>query len=380
MSEIHRILDQMDRAFSGDAWHGPPLMHLLDGISAEDASKHAVPGAHSVWELVHHVSAWHSIVPPRLQAEVADGAAQRRWQAHPGKLTSPPGSAQSKVVVEAALASDRPLRPCATSARREFGATNVSRYQILHGVVQHSLYHAEQDALCSEKRSDSQLDKSHPSGAAKLPIVFRLPICRTKSHSPPFWQPSSCFGAILALGERGAAPGAAKRDWKSDAGFCSTAQPTRSVSFLRAPLTPPFGRSSVSQKKSSRESPSRSLWPPSRPFCYAAAIALGKQSALVARIIKVHELVSTVPYAIVRNPIYLAMLGMYVASALAVTRWPPALIGLIVFLAGTAIRIRAEENFLRGFPRSIQRLCAPRPCVLPALLFVISPPSIHFHE
>ncbi len=43
MSEINRILDQMDRAYSGEAWHGPDLKQLLGGISAEDASKHPSP-------------------------------------------------------------------------------------------------------------------------------------------------------------------------------------------------------------------------------------------------------------------------------------------------------------------------------------------------
>jgi protein-S-isoprenylcysteine O-methyltransferase Ste14 len=155
------------------------------------------------------------------------------------------------------------------------------------------------------------------------------------------------FGAILALGKRGAAPGAARRDWKSGAGFLLQASAyaicfvfartyfsaIRPMSYLAEEILAGITIAIVVA----------SVW-----FCYAAAMALGKQWALVARVIEGHELISTGPYAIVRNPIYLAMLGMYVASALAVTRWPAALIGLIVFLAGTAIRIRAEENLLRG--------------------------------
>jgi protein-S-isoprenylcysteine O-methyltransferase Ste14 len=82
-------------------------------------------------------------------------------------------------------------------------------------------------------------------------------------------------------------------------------------------------------------------------LCWAAARTLGKQWALVARVIEGHELVTTGPYAIVRNPIYLSMLGMYLASALAVSRWQALLGGLVVFLAGTAIRVRAEERLLR---------------------------------
>ena len=44
MTEVERILDQMDRAFSGDAWHGPSLMALLEGVSAENASQHSIRG------------------------------------------------------------------------------------------------------------------------------------------------------------------------------------------------------------------------------------------------------------------------------------------------------------------------------------------------
>ncbi|MFY9751198.1 MAG: hypothetical protein WAJ92_01050, partial [Candidatus Acidiferrales bacterium] len=66
MSEIQRIVDQMDRAFSGDAWHGPALAQLLEGVTAEDASKHAVRGVHSIWEIVNHIASWNGIVMHRL--------------------------------------------------------------------------------------------------------------------------------------------------------------------------------------------------------------------------------------------------------------------------------------------------------------------------
>ena len=147
MSEIHRILDQMDRAFSGDAWHGPLLMHLLEGISAEDASKHVVPGAHSIWELVHHVSAWHSIVQHRLQGEMVDVTAERDWP--PVWEVSEPAW---KRALESLVESRARLRQVAATLRddqldEKIGATDVSCYQILHGVIQHDVYHAGQIAL-----------------------------------------------------------------------------------------------------------------------------------------------------------------------------------------------------------------------------------------
>ena len=147
MSEVRRILDQMDRAFSGDAWHGPPLMHLLDGISAEDASRHAVPGAHSVWELVHHIGAWNSIVQHRLQGETVDVSPERDWP--PVWEVSEPAW---KRALESVVESRARLRQVVAAQREDqldqkIGATDVSRYQILHGVIQHDLYHAGQIAL-----------------------------------------------------------------------------------------------------------------------------------------------------------------------------------------------------------------------------------------
>ncbi|MBV9341362.1 MAG: DinB family protein, partial [Acidobacteria bacterium] len=38
MSKIDLIVDQLKRAFDGEAWHGPALMEVLDGITANTAA------------------------------------------------------------------------------------------------------------------------------------------------------------------------------------------------------------------------------------------------------------------------------------------------------------------------------------------------------
>jgi uncharacterized damage-inducible protein DinB len=147
VNEIRRILDQMDRAFSGDAWHGPSLMQVLEGVSAEDASKHAVGGAHSIWELVRHVSAWNTIVRQRLEGEAVEVTAERDW---------PPVREVSETAwrrtLEALAESRAGLRKAAESLRddqleEKLAGGSVSRYAILHGVIQHDLYHAGQIAI-----------------------------------------------------------------------------------------------------------------------------------------------------------------------------------------------------------------------------------------
>jgi len=80
----------------------------------------------------------------------------------------------------------------------------------------------------------------------------------------------------------------------------------------------------------------------------AAVRALGRQWALRARLVEGHELITSGPYALVRNPIYTGMFGMLVATGLLVTRWPALLAAMPIFLAGTVIRVRSEETLLRG--------------------------------
>src|SRR5271155_1259694 len=54
----------------------------------------------------------------------------------------------------------------------------------------------------------------------------------------------------------------------------------------------------------------------------AAAVAtLGKQWAFAARLVEGHKLITAGPYGFVRNPIYTGMLGMLVATGLAMEHW-----------------------------------------------------------
>ena len=53
-----------------DAWHGPSLRKLLRGVGVDQATRKPIPAAHSIWEVVLHVTAWDEICTRRLRGEV----------------------------------------------------------------------------------------------------------------------------------------------------------------------------------------------------------------------------------------------------------------------------------------------------------------------
>jgi protein-S-isoprenylcysteine O-methyltransferase Ste14 len=104
-------------------------------------------------------------------------------------------------------------------------------------------------------------------------------------------------------------------------------------------------------------------------LCVLAIRTLGQQWSLAARVVEGHKLVTQGPYSVVRNPIYTGMLGMLVATGLAVSHWIGLLIALIVFSIGTAIRVRAEAALLREtFGEEFENYARKVPAVIPYVI------------
>jgi len=98
----------------------------------------------------------------------------------------------------------------------------------------------------------------------------------------------------------------------------------------------------------------------------AARRELGKQWSYEARLVEGHRLVLAGPYSHVRHPIYTAMLGMLLATGLAFSVWWGLLAALVVYAAGTAIRIREEERLLHeAFGEDFEAYRRYVPAVIP---------------
>jgi protein-S-isoprenylcysteine O-methyltransferase Ste14 len=99
-----------------------------------------------------------------------------------------------------------------------------------------------------------------------------------------------------------------------------------------------------------------------------AVQTLGKQWAYAARLVSDHKLITEGPYRWVRNPIYTGMLGMLLATGLAVSHWIGLLPALVVFAIGTIIRVRSEETLLReAFGQDFENYTQNVSAVLPRI-------------
>lgn len=145
-TETARLADQLERAFRGGAWHGPALAETLIGVDAATAAAHPVPGAHSIWEIVHHAAAWTDIARRRMAGEAAgqvpleedwppvpDDPSPEAWKAAQDALEQ----AHRRLHAAVLELPEHCLEDCVT------GSDPTIRGLLL-GLLQHQAYHAAQ--------------------------------------------------------------------------------------------------------------------------------------------------------------------------------------------------------------------------------------------
>jgi uncharacterized damage-inducible protein DinB len=147
MTEMERIADQLRRSHEGEAWHGPSLRELLQGVTAEQAAR-KMDELHSIWELVLHIAAWELAGARMLRGEVAgDLTSDQDWPS----VGEPAELRWREAIDKLDAAHDElseAIRQCAPERLSETApGKSYSVYVLLHGIVQHNLYHGGQIAI-----------------------------------------------------------------------------------------------------------------------------------------------------------------------------------------------------------------------------------------
>jgi uncharacterized damage-inducible protein DinB len=148
MREVERIAKQIERTYSGDAWHGPSLLEVLKGVDENSASTRPVPGAHSIAEIAAHILAWREEAVRRLEGNGGDVPVRGNFP-EPlewSELLDALDRTQ-KALVSAAASLDDAILEEKVKGRRE------THYVLLQGIIHHDLYHAGQIAILKKSLS-----------------------------------------------------------------------------------------------------------------------------------------------------------------------------------------------------------------------------------
>ena len=149
MSEITRIVDQLSRAYEGEPWHGPALKKILSGITAEMASSHPLKNTHNIWELVLHTQVWIKFtrlalddqpMPTELPQD-QDWPEVRQTGTNDWEAMVESIEQEYKLLLEGVASLEEP------DLSRMVAGRNYNFYFLLHGIIQHTIYHAGQISL-----------------------------------------------------------------------------------------------------------------------------------------------------------------------------------------------------------------------------------------
>jgi uncharacterized damage-inducible protein DinB len=159
MSRAIRLADHIERTVTGPMWHGPALLEVLQGVTCDQALARPLPDAHTIWELVLHITAWCDIARQRVKGQATgDPTPAQDWPPVPGAL--PASGAASDInppsewrrAIERLTESHRAL---ASDTRllddEKLGALvpglDYTVSALLRGIVEHGTYHGGQIAL-----------------------------------------------------------------------------------------------------------------------------------------------------------------------------------------------------------------------------------------
>ena len=144
MTEIERITDQLKRCFEGPSWHGPAVLEALQGVTAIQAARRPVAAAHTIWELVLHMTVWEDTVRRRALGEAFNPIAEQDWPS-----VTDTGETAWREALRALQSGHLALRSVVNAFDPErleapLVPGGSTAYVQFHGAVQHDLWHAGQ--------------------------------------------------------------------------------------------------------------------------------------------------------------------------------------------------------------------------------------------
>lgn len=148
------LVDELQKAYNGDAWHGSNTLSLLLEANPEKVFSHPVPNGHSIAELVLHLIAWTEEAIERVNGKSAQEPARGDWPA-PIEMSLTEWNeilnqfkAANQELIEILIDLKSPNWSNEIKDERNPSlGSGVNNAQLINGLIQHHAYHSGQIAL-----------------------------------------------------------------------------------------------------------------------------------------------------------------------------------------------------------------------------------------
>jgi uncharacterized damage-inducible protein DinB len=156
MSHIEFLADQLERGYQGGAWHGTALAEILREVDETHAASRPIEEAHTIWEIVRHITFWNDASVRRLNGEALTNVPDELdWSKPPA-----PSAAAWKHDKSALEQSQNSLRTRLLElddSRLEapVAGSDPTVQGMIAGMIQHLAYHTGQIVLLRRVASRS---------------------------------------------------------------------------------------------------------------------------------------------------------------------------------------------------------------------------------
>jgi len=149
--ELLRIIDLLNDTYESEqAWHGPSVVEVLRDVSPKLADKRMSPSTHTIAELVFHMTTWRIFAVRKLQGDTTFDikTQEKNWKVFPIVDEFEWETLQMELSLsQEELVSELEKRTSDEFLDQIVPGRTYSFYTLLHGLINHDLYHAGQIAF-----------------------------------------------------------------------------------------------------------------------------------------------------------------------------------------------------------------------------------------
>lgn len=145
---------EFDNAFRGQPWHGKSSLEIIEASDPSKVFNHWIPNAHSIAELVLHLTVWTEEALGRLQGKEAKEPLRGDWPRVPGTdlATWQIILADFKMVHQNLFEYIKDFngdqwKKMVLDSGEELDVTIGPYSELVNGIVQHLAYHSGQISL-----------------------------------------------------------------------------------------------------------------------------------------------------------------------------------------------------------------------------------------